>query len=203
MRVSPPNDRRAFTLLEALVVLGVVGLLIAIAVPVVRGAVAASRRTACMANLKTLHVATAMHIEDHPGLLPSATAQVWIGIGDVAPLDSLARYLDAPLPREDADRSIAGLAAPYRCPSDRGHASAYGFSYYYVPAEFMQIEGQEPVSRRYMKNPHLVLFVDRGAPHPGEPIPPGWESVPGGRNAVTLAGRVGWNLELQAAGLSR
>lgn len=197
------SDRRArgFSLVELLVVLGVVALLIAIALPTVRGASRAARRTVCLNNLRSLQLATRMFTDDHQGLLPLATTGVWVGVGDVAPLNDLARYMSAPPPRE-VKSEVVGLTAPYLCPADRGYAERTGFSYGYLPATFMSIEGQEPVSRRYARFPKLVLFGERGLWHPGEPAPPGWEHLGVGSNAVSMGGEVGWNLELQAEAMS-
>lgn len=60
------SDRRArgFSLVELLVVLGVVALLIAIALPTVRGASRAARRTVCLNNLRSLQLATRMFTDD-------------------------------------------------------------------------------------------------------------------------------------------
>ncbi|MBL0920887.1 MAG: hypothetical protein IBJ10_02025 [Phycisphaerales bacterium] len=199
-RGSSEGWRRGFSLVELLVILGVVGLLIALALPALRGASQASRRVACLANLKSLHLATRMYAEEHKGMLPLATTGVWIGIGDIAPLGDLVRYLDVPIPRE-VNGEMEGLSGPYLCPSDREFAVETGFSYGYQPWVFMAIEGQEPVSRRYTANPRLVLFGERGTWHPGEPIPSGWENRPGGSNAVNFAGELDWNLTLQAAAM--
>lgn len=198
--MSAPSSR-SFTLVDTLVTTGIAATLVALALPAMSSVLQASKRTACLANLKSLHLATFMHMEDHNDLLPFATSGVWVGIGDTAPLGDLARYLDTDVPRVDLDQRPETVSAPFLCPSDRDHASATGFSYAYVPAEFMGIEGQQLVSRRYAAHPRLILFGERGRWHAGEPTPEGYEHLPSGSNAVTLEGELGWNLELQAAGL--
>lgn len=58
--------RRGFTLMEVLVVIAIIAVLTALVVPSIRHARALARRSACMANLKSLHRANAMaRAEDH------------------------------------------------------------------------------------------------------------------------------------------
>lgn len=63
--------RAAFTLVEVLVVLAVIGLLVAILLPVFAAARESGRITACRSNLRQMSAAVRMYADDHDGLLPA------------------------------------------------------------------------------------------------------------------------------------
>jgi len=63
---------RAFTLVELLVVIGIVALLTAILLPALSGARAASQRAACAANLRQIVSAALLYCEDNAGYWPPA-----------------------------------------------------------------------------------------------------------------------------------
>ncbi len=195
--------RPAFTIVEALVAVSIVGVLIAIAAPAARGVADASKRTVCLANLRTLHLATSMYTQDRRGMLPHATSPVWVNLGFVAPLDQLERYVRVPIVPIDADGDFDQPSAPYLCPADRDVGPVSGFSYGYIPSEFIVIEGWQEVSMRYALNPRLLLFIDRGSRHPGERRPPDWGEPGVGRNAVSAGGQLGWSFELLEVAVRR
>src|SRR5437868_13544906 len=63
----------AFTLVELLVVVGVIALLIGILVPTLSKARTAARTTACLSNLRQLGNALLMYSVDSHGLMPYPT----------------------------------------------------------------------------------------------------------------------------------
>ncbi len=64
-----PVKRSGFNLIELLVVMGVLALLGALAAPAVREAIDTSRAAACASNLRQMHVAFALYLEDHENRL--------------------------------------------------------------------------------------------------------------------------------------
>jgi prepilin-type N-terminal cleavage/methylation domain-containing protein/prepilin-type processing-associated H-X9-DG protein len=71
MQVSRSTNvqNKAFTLVELLVVMGIIGILIAMLIPTLRGARAQARATACASNLRQLYNAQMFYAEENAGRL--------------------------------------------------------------------------------------------------------------------------------------
>jgi prepilin-type N-terminal cleavage/methylation domain-containing protein/prepilin-type processing-associated H-X9-DG protein len=118
------KPRRAFTLVELLVVIGIIALLISILLPVLGRAKEAGRRVACLSNLRQLGMALAMYTEDNKGYYPHP------GVGQ-QPDDWI--YWDGGRNLDDG-RLVKYMgkkfnAAIYRCPSDDWTNRSYQYSY--------------------------------------------------------------------------
>ena len=74
MRNRPSRACRAFTLVEMLIVLGIVILLVSILLPVVMRARRASRATACASNLRQIGQMILMYADANQDLLPMGTS---------------------------------------------------------------------------------------------------------------------------------
>lgn len=64
--VQPPRRASAFTLIELLTVVAIIGVLLALLLPALRKARDGGRRAACLANQRQILVATQLYQEDHP-----------------------------------------------------------------------------------------------------------------------------------------
>ncbi len=140
--------RRAFTLLELLVVLAIVGLLLALLLPAIAAARAAARRTQCRANLKQIGVALNSYHSAYqvfpfgagadpnvdrssPHRLYSALSQLLPYLGSEAVFNAINFQVPPFFPDPDATASRLALAGPnataaltkigmFLCPADSG-----------------------------------------------------------------------------------
>jgi prepilin-type N-terminal cleavage/methylation domain-containing protein/prepilin-type processing-associated H-X9-DG protein len=72
---SSHNKRRGFSLIELLVVIGIIGVLIALLLPAVQAAREAARRTGCSANMRQMGIAVLIYHDVHAHLPPGSSAQ--------------------------------------------------------------------------------------------------------------------------------
>lgn len=69
------SSRRAFTLIELLTVIAIVGVLAGLLVPVVGAARNKARATECLSDLRQIGAAAQLYTHEHKGLLPSISHQ--------------------------------------------------------------------------------------------------------------------------------
>ncbi|NPV47107.1 MAG: prepilin-type N-terminal cleavage/methylation domain-containing protein [Armatimonadetes bacterium] len=154
------SRRAAFTLVELLVVIGIIAVLAGILFPVFAHARARGRQTHCAANMRQIHTALVAYSEDHGGLLPQATTKCpggefgtqWQGQMDIVWWDFVLPYLGSP--------------KILYCPSVRPTLPAY-----LINSQFSFLEGRAPddctdptstvllVEGRVPDGPGYVLYV--------------------------------------------
>jgi len=113
------SSRRAFSIIELLVVIGIIGLLVALLLPTLRSARRQSQVITCKAQLQNIGAAFHMYLNENDGWYPPAPYSPTFNPNKLTPVnDYLARYV------EDNKRV-------WHCPGDETYFPQYGLSYSY------------------------------------------------------------------------
>jgi prepilin-type N-terminal cleavage/methylation domain-containing protein/prepilin-type processing-associated H-X9-DG protein len=167
--------RLAFTLVELLVVIGVIAVLVAILLPVMARARESARRVQCLSNLRQLGIATVLYAHHNRGLVPSVATSS----GSPVPHDWL-HWQTKPTARDLQQSAIAPyLSRPlsprvFVCPSDdpdmhrsNWYAPTYGpYLYSYAMNEFCGFYHASFLTRRprplatFKNSSELILFAE-------------------------------------------
>ncbi|HRQ73927.1 MAG TPA: type II secretion system protein [Phycisphaerales bacterium] len=179
--------RGAFSLLELLVVIGLVATLIAILFPALGGVRRQTRSIVCLNNLRSHGQATHAYFSGHSdALLPLAHFLPNMPEGEYGLYGPLAHHLTVPLPRVREDGTCE-LLAPFHCPLDTTFAAEVGASYLYLAGYFMADYGlaetpnpdrQREITAMYEAYPDTPVVTDRER----------WHSGRKGQNALLLDG---------------
>ena len=165
MRSNQPtrlSTRKAFTLIELLMVMAIIAILAAILFPVFASARESARRSRCMSNLKQLSAGLMMYVDDYCGRLPPYPSS------DIPDIISLRRSLG---------QRIAS-ASVWRCPSEHGQPGTEGPSLFETVGSSYsynwKIYTVDPQGAKILdtckKPARLVVFFDTVS----HPVPPMW-----------------------------
>jgi prepilin-type N-terminal cleavage/methylation domain-containing protein len=210
----------AFTLVELLVVIGIIAVLVAIMLPTLNRVRAKSRKTVCLSNLRQLGQATHIYAAENKGWLPARPdgspwppqVLMWPGAKDQRPL--FAGYL--------ADYTIERSSPTFYCPGNDGLIHSYergwnnglggmyiiGYAYYggYPYSQFWKAQKRP---RKMSDKGNMPIFgdmaEDKSTSHPWV----GWLYIshakgansagvessplkPEGMHCVTLDGSASW-----------
>jgi prepilin-type N-terminal cleavage/methylation domain-containing protein/prepilin-type processing-associated H-X9-DG protein len=160
-RTSP--RRGGFTLVELLVVIGIIAVLIGILLPALNRAREAANRATCMSNLRQIGIATMLYIHDNKGHYPAGRFDPNLGSGNYI-FDARAQLLD-----KYCSKKIQ-LAV---CPSDPNgdvakHVSYTANEWLIHPIPWGGIgtfgEEQSPKYSKIKQSPRVVYMTDLWAP---------------------------------------
>src|SRR4051812_40651478 len=105
------NPSRGFTLVELLIVIGIIAVLIALLLPAMNKAREQSRRTACLANLRTLGQAMVLYANSSHDRLPNSN-----------PLHTVNDYAGTNYVLVALANNFVRSPAAFHCPSDADDA---------------------------------------------------------------------------------
>ena len=172
---NPHRQLRAFTLVELLVVIAVVGLLVGLTLPAIHSSRETARRIQCQSNLRQIGIALDQYVDlrGSYGKYP-----------DAATLPSLTP--DRPSLQEVLSTFTEGNAGMFACPSDLKYFEQEGLSYEY-PASKLALKTRQEIingSRSGKKSSALIWVA-----YDFEPVH-GPEGATTSRNFLYLDGHV-------------
>ncbi|MDB5297035.1 MAG: putative major pilin subunit, partial [Phycisphaerales bacterium] len=119
-RPSPARSRPGFTLVELLVVIGIIALLVGILMPTLSAVQREGRKTVCMSNLRQIGMGVTLYVDHHKGKYPRSPALPSVNPYNLQPATVLlAPFIATGLGTSpDLVLQGKGAAAVFRCPSD-------------------------------------------------------------------------------------
>lgn len=132
--------KRAFTLIELLIVIAIISILSAILFPVFGKARSSARRTACLSNVKQIGTAIGMYTSDYDGAFPNnGDPYLWVGKRFRWPIMPYLGVANVSTSESSTDRfkSANGPSNLLLCPEDIA-ASGFDYTSYAYSAAFYE-----------------------------------------------------------------
>lgn len=149
------EGHHGFTLMELLIVVGIISLLTALLIGVLGGGREAANRAACSGRMRQLAAGVALYASDHDGFLPRSQHSA-VAHGEVPWGRALAPYLGDPA------TGTPGPGSLFECPSHRHSTGwSYGLNVYFELGPEDDYEGSPQTWRKFSVVPEpgqTVLF---------------------------------------------
>ena len=164
---------KAFTLIELLVVIAIIAILAAILFPVFAQAKEASKKTACLSNLKQIGVASVLYENDYDDTIPLAGYQNFVANTPTTWMFLVDPYVKSGYPDTTSLENGRGFGV-YECPDDSpppgtsgtgSPSHSYAINFNYSPTyitEIVKVYGYLPVhAATSLEAPaQVVLFTE-------------------------------------------
>jgi prepilin-type N-terminal cleavage/methylation domain-containing protein len=140
---------RAFTLIELIVVIAIIGVLAALLLPVLSRAKEAARGANCLSNLHQIGIGLQLYVQDNNNKLPFMRDK------------SLTTTNSLPSPDKVLSSQLSGNKNIWRCPSDRNQVfeqtdSSYAWN------SLLNGEDADHLNAFGIQNPHQIpVFLDK------------------------------------------
>jgi len=156
-----PGARRAFTLVELLVVIAIIAILAALLLPALARAKESARSLQCLSQMRQLGLAVRLYADENGDEFPRSQHSAFAH-GQL----TWGRALAPPL-GSDTTTWTNLLGSVYHCPSDRRtNGWSYGFNVYFELGPDDDYEGKPQTWRRAGTVPHpsaTILFAENAS----------------------------------------
>jgi type II secretory pathway pseudopilin PulG len=146
---------RGYTLVEILVVVGIIFALVALVVPLSRSFIAKSRQATCLGNLRQIGIAIESYLQDHNDTMPNLQA------------GRTTRSEDIPVMENTLNEYLSNEEV-FHCPEDKIHFKKSGSSYLWNSTQSGRNKHRLMFFGVEADNARIPLVTDKEGWHPGE-----------------------------------